>query len=95
MGINLFYREIYVFMGDGKKKTGLIIGLIVFGILALGSLVSGVVGAALDESKDIETGKVAFEEKKSEPAKQEEVPKEKEIEPEKVESINSDEVKAE
>ncbi|MCP1226680.1 hypothetical protein [Sebaldella sp. S0638] len=62
-------------MEKGKKKTGLVIGLIVFGVLALGSLVSGGIGAMLDESKDIETGKVAFEEKKTEPPKQE-APKE-------------------
>ena len=35
----VFYREVlYIFMKKGKKKTGLIVGTIVFGVLTLGSI---------------------------------------------------------
>lgn len=85
-------------MEKGRKKTGLVVGLIIFGVLAFGSLVSVGIGAMLDDSKDIETGKVAFEEKKAEPPKQSEAPKEEiksYIKEEDSQKINPDAIKSE
>ena len=79
-------------MEKGKKKSGLVIGLIIFGVLALGSIAFNEMGTMLDNSKDIETGKVAFEEKKAESPKHEikqEAPKEE------VQNINPATVRAE
>ena len=79
-------------MEKGKKKTGLIVGLIVFGVLALGSI--GIT-AISDDSKTTETVSAKPEEKKIEPPKQE-MPKEEvkyeiiKIDDSFVKEINSD-----
>ena len=63
-------------MEKGKKKSGLAVGLIIFGVLALGSIVPSGIAEILDESETTKVVSSKTEEKKIEQPKQAEAPKE-------------------
>ena len=85
-------------MEKGKRKSGLVIGLIIFGVLALGSIVSSGIAGILDDSETTQIASNKPEEKKTEPPKQAEAPKEEitpDIKEEDSQKINPDEIKSE
>ena len=53
-------------MEKGKKKSGLAVGLIIFGVLALGSIVPSGIAEILDESETTKVVSSKTEEKKIE-----------------------------
>ena len=55
-------------MEKGKRKSGLVIGLIIFGVLALGSIVSSGIAGILDDSETTQIASNKPEEKKTETA---------------------------